>query len=186
MPFFEKDGKKYYSIKGLKFTKYLDRERISAKVKEIAARINLDYEERTPVLLVILKGSIIFAADLMRELNVDCKIDTIKARSYGDSMDSTGEVQISDMSEEIKGKDIIIIEDIVDTGLTIHTLIQELHKFHPATVEVATLLSKPGMRKMEVEIKYIGIEVPNTFVVGYGLDYAGYGRNLDGIYALSD
>ncbi|MES2765909.1 MAG: hypoxanthine phosphoribosyltransferase [Bacteroidota bacterium] len=168
------------------FKKYISTEEIAAAIDEMAEKINRDFEGKPLIFLVVLKGSMIFASDLVRKITLPCRMETVRARSYGNRMTTSGRVELEFVPEELEGKNIIIVEDIVDSGLTLKALIERLLKEAPASVNIAALLSKPEARKTEIEIQYCGIEIPPVFVVGYGLDYAEYGRNLPQIYALAD
>jgi hypoxanthine phosphoribosyltransferase len=165
------------------FNILISEDEIKLKVDELAARINNDYNDKSPVFIVVLKGAIFFAVDLLKKINLNIEIRTISAKSYGNSMTSTGEVLINSHNLYIENRDVIIIEDIIDTGLTLDTLISNIKKFNPASIECAVFLSKPEQRKIEVPVKYLGIEIPSDFVVGYGLDFAEYGRNFPAIYS---
>lgn len=173
-------------INGKKFVPYISSDKISEAVKEVALKINSDYAGKSPVFLVVLKGSIFFASDLLRHINLDCEIEAVSAKSYYDGMVSTGKVQISVLEENLRGKDLIIIEDIVDSGHTLSALTEKLKVMKPNSVETVAFLSKPDMRKIDVPVKYIGINIPPLFVVGYGLDYAGKGRQLPDIYIFNE
>lgn len=168
------------------FKLYLSADEIQRKVKEIAAQINIDYKDKVPTILIVLKGALIFASDLIRNLQIRCKIEVISAKSYGESMESSGMVKLKYLENNFKYNDIIIVEDIVDSGLTIKTLIEELEKYSPNTIEVASILSKPEARTVDVNTRYIGFEIPKLFVVGYGLDYSELGRELKDIYILDE
>ena len=169
-----------------KFELFIPKSQINLIVEELACRINKDYQGKKPVFLLVLKGSIFFASDLLRKVSLDCVVETVSANSYGAYMKSSGEVNLILTKLDITGKEVIIVEDIIDTGLTISKLIENLKLFNPESVEVVALLSKPGMRKVKVNVKYIGKEIPSRFVIGYGLDYSEHGRNLPSIYALSE
>ena len=169
-----------------KFKKFLDRNEIQKVVSEIAERINHDYSDRTPTFLIVLKGAILFAADLLRNIKIRCRIEVISAKSYGSEMESSGTVKLKSIEDNFHGKDIIIIEDIIDSGLTLKTLTEKIQTYQPNSVECSAILSKPSARKVNVEVKYTGIEIPELFVVGYGLDYAELGRELADIYILSE
>lgn len=152
-------------------------EKIKEIIKNLAGRINEDYEGKEIILMIILKGSIIFAADLMRELSVNVVIDCMQVSSYGSST-AGGELKIiKDSQTDLNGKDVIVVEDIIDSGRTLDMLVKLLIK-RGARVEICTLLSKPARREAEVDVKYIGMEIPDEFVVGYGLDYDERFRNI--------
>lgn len=172
-------------INGSKFRKYLTSEQINDAVKRIAAQIEDDYAGLNPLFLIVMKGAIFFAADLIRNVKIDSQIDVISAKSYGSNMISSGKVSLKTFEDNFRGRDIIIIEDIVDSGFTLTSLIGYIKGFSPKSVVAATILSKPTARKTEVSVKYVGIEIPELFVIGYGLDYAEHGRQLKDIYILS-
>lgn len=175
----------FYEIYGRRFKLLIGQKEIAKRVKEIADTINNDYKEKTPIFLIILKGAVFFASDLLRNISLDCEIEVVRARSYGKTMKSSGNVHL-DVKVDIENKDVIIIEDIVDTGLTLSKLLAKLNELHPASVEVASFLSKTSQRKIDVNVKYYGFEIPPSFVIGYGLDYAEKGRHLPCIYSLTD
>ena len=154
-------------------------ERIAERVAELAARITRDYAGRSVVLLAVLKGSFMFAADLARQIALPVRIEFLGVRSYGDDTKSSGVVQITqDLTRPVEGDDIVIVEDIIDTGLTISYLREQLRSRNPASVKVASLLHKPARIQREVDIDYLGFTIDDVFVVGYGLDYAERYRNL--------
>lgn len=156
----------------------VDENKIRERVKEIAAKINEDYRNKEIVLMIILKGSVIFATDLMRYLDGEVWLDFMQVSSYGNSSVSSGNIQIKkDCSIDVYDKDVIIVEDIVDSGRTLNAL-RALLEDRGARVEICTFLSKPSRREVEVDVKYLGAEIPDEFVVGYGLDYAERYRNL--------
>ena len=163
----------------------LSAEQIQARVREMAAEIEADYRGREPVLIGVLDGAVVFLADLMRALTIPVRIDFVKWSSYGDSSVSSGEVQIlKDLSFSVEGKHVLAVEDIVDTGLTLSYLMENLRTRDPASVAIATLLDKPSRRKVEVKLDYVGFRIPDEFVVGYGLDFAQRYRNLPYIATL--
>lgn len=154
-------------------------EEIAARIRAMAAEINRDYQGRSPVLISVLRGSFIFMADLVRGLNVDCTVDFLAVSSYGQKTSSSGAVQITkDLSDDVSGKDILVVEDILDSGNTLNYLLKMLTARKPASIRLCTLLDKPSRRKRPVEVNYRGFEIPDEFVVGYGLDYAERYRNL--------
>jgi hypoxanthine phosphoribosyltransferase len=155
----------------------LTEEKIHAEVKKLAERINNDYKGKNPILLVILKGSMIFAADLMREIKEEVTLDFMQVSSYGSGTVSGKLKILKDAQSTLSGKDVIVIEDIIDSGNTLKALTQLL-KERGANVEICTLLSKPARREVEIDVKYVGLEIPDEFVVGYGLDYDESFRNL--------
>ena len=162
-------------------------EQIRKRVSEIAAQITADYEGKEPVLVCVLKGAVFFMADLVREITTPCELDFMAVSSYGSSTDSSGVVRIlKDLDAQVEGRHVIIVEDIIDTGLTLSYLMKNLKARNPADVQVCTLLTKPARRKVDNPCRYVGFEVPNKFVVGYGLDYEERYRNLRFIAALPE
>ena len=166
------------------FRLYITESRIAEAVKQIAAKINEDYKGKSPLIVPVLNGSFMFASDLVKQLTCDCEISFIKASSYSGTS-STGQLtSLIGINEDIAGKDIIIVEDIIDTGHTLAKILPSITDLKPASVRVATLLFKPKALKTEIQIDYVGIEIANEFIVGYGLDYNGLGRNLKEIYQV--
>jgi hypoxanthine phosphoribosyltransferase len=161
-------------------------EQIQAKVAELGARISVDYREREVTLVSVLKGSLPFMADLMRSIQVPLTIDLMEVSSYGGaSTETTGLVRIlKDLSSPIEGREVLIVEDIIDTGLTLNYLIRYLNGKNPSSLRICTLLDKPARRLVEIPIDYLGFEIPDRFVVGYGLDYGEHYRNLPFIGVL--
>jgi hypoxanthine phosphoribosyltransferase len=158
---------------------------IQEKVREIGARINEDYSGKKPLLVGILRGAVVVLADLMRNVELACEIDFMEVGSYGLGSTSSGVVRIlKDLQEDITGRHVLIVEDIIDTGLTMSYLHDLLLTRKPASLESFVLLSKPSRRQVDIDVKYVGFEVPDVFVVGYGIDYAGAYRNLPDILAL--
>ena len=154
-------------------------EELKARVAEIAARIDKDYAGKEPMLISVLRGSFIFMADLARAITLPCTVDFMAVSSYGSGTTSSGQVKITkDLSESIEGRDIIVVEDILDSGNTLSYLFQLLQARHPASVRLCTLLDKPSRRTKPVTADYTGFTVDDLFVVGYGLDYAEKYRNL--------
>lgn len=160
-------------------------EQIQAKVSELAERIADDYRRRPPLVVGILSGCFPLIADLVRNISLPLQVDFMAVSSYGDDTKSSGVVRIiKDLNQTIEGRDVLIVEDIIDTGLTLKYLIENLHTRMPSSVEVCALLDKASARTEEVEVKYTGFSCPDRFVVGYGLDYAGLYRNLPYIGVL--
>jgi len=173
-------------VKDKAFEKYIGQEELAKKTKAIAQQINSDYKGKKPLFIAILNGSFMFAADLMKEIEIESEISFVKVASY-EEMESSGNVkQLIGLNENIFNKDVIIIEDIIDTGRTITKILDEFKSLGANSVEVATLLQKPKSAEASEQLKYIGFEIPDKFVVGYGLDYDGLGRNLKDIYQLKD
>ena len=157
----------------------LSKESIEARVRELGAAITRDYEHKNLVLVCVLKGSFIFAADLARAIDLPLRVDFLGVRSYGDGTDSSGVVQSTqDLSRPIERQDVLLVEDIVDTGLTIAHLMDLLRTRQPNSVKVCSLLHKPARAKVEVKVDYLGFTIEDKFVVGYGLDYAERYRNV--------
>ena len=166
------------------FETYLSEETIQQRVKEMAATISKDYDGRKPLFISILNGSFMFAADLFKHLAIEAEICFIKLASYK-GMKSSGKVVTSiGLEEDLFGKEVIIVEDIVDTGKTLHNFLPKLVHQQPKSLKIAALLHKPEAMEYPLKLDYIGFEIPNKFVVGYGLDYDGLGRNLKEIYQL--
>lgn len=169
-------------IKDLEFKKFITAAKINEKVKELGALISEDYAGKKPLLLPILNGSFMFAADLAREVKIDCRISFVKHSSYQGTQ-STGQLNtLIGLNESLFGQDLIIIEDIMDTGLTLGKVVQEFETLGIKSVEIATLIRKTPARDHAVKPRYVGFDIDNEFVLGYGLDYDGYGRNLKDIY----
>jgi hypoxanthine phosphoribosyltransferase len=160
-------------------------EEIQEKVREMGERITKDYRRENLLLVGILRGAVVFLSDLMRHLELPCEIDFMEVSSYGAETTSSGVVRIlKDLEEGITGRHVLIVEDIIDTGLTLSYLRRSLLARKPASLEICALLSKPSRRQIALEVKYVGFEVPDVFVVGYGIDFAGAYRNLPDIHAL--
>lgn len=154
-------------------------DKLQTRIREMGAQIARDYHGRRPELICVLKGAVTFMSDLMRTIDLNLSIDFIAVSSYGKGKNSTGEVKIiKDLDEPLEGRDIILVEDILDTGLTLSYLVRNFLSRGATSVKIATLLNKPERRKVEVTPDYIGFEIPDKFVVGYGLDYAERYRNL--------
>jgi len=164
----------------------VDEETLRRRVEELGEEISLDYEGRDLLLVGVLKGAVFFMADLMRELAVSCEIDFMAISSYGAAADSSGVVRIlKDLDINIKGRDVLIVEDIIDSGLTLSYLMRNLGAREPASLEVCALLVKHGRRETEVPVKYVGFEIPNRYVIGYGLDFAERYRNLPHVAVMA-
>jgi len=162
-------------------------EKIMDTVKEIAKKISKDYEGKDLLVVGVLKGSVLFTSDLIKNITIPCEIDFMAVSSYGNSSETSGVVRIlKDLDHSIEGKDLLIVEDIVDSGVTLNYLLEYLKTRKAKSVEIATLLTKPSRRKVELEVKYSGLEVPDEFLVGYGLDFAEKYRNLPYIGILKE
>lgn len=168
------------------FRPYISSEEIQQCVERIALDIAKEFEGECPLFLVILNGSFLFAADLMRYLPIDCEICFVKVKSYS-GMSSKGEIEeLIGIDVSLRNRPVIIVEDIVDTGHTLHAVIEQIEAHEPQLVKIACLLHKPEATQYPLHLDYVGFEIPNQFVVGYGLDYDGLGRNYTDIYALYD
>jgi hypoxanthine phosphoribosyltransferase len=163
----------------------ISEERLQERVRELAAEITRDYADKCPVLVCVLKGAVLFMADLCRLLDFDLEMDFMAISSYGSSTDSSGVVRIlKDLDMDIEGRHVLVVEDIIDSGLTLKYLTKNLTSRNPASLEIITLLDKPGRRKAVLPCRYTGFEIQNEFVIGYGLDAAEKGRNLPHISVL--
>ena len=157
----------------------IDEQTLRRRVGELGEEVSADYQGRDLLLVGVLKGAVFFMADLMRQLTVPCEIDFMAISSYGDSTDSSGVVRIlKDLDINIEGRDVLVVEDIIDSGLTLSYLIRNLEAREPASLEICALLTKPERREIEVPVRYVGFEIPNRFVIGYGLDFGERYRNL--------
>lgn len=173
-------------IKDLEFKKFITAPKINEKVRELGARLSEDYAGKRPLLLPILNGSFIFAADLIREIKVDCRVSFVKHSSYQGTQ-STGQLNtLIGLNESLFGQDLVIIEDIMDTGLTLSKVVNEFGTLGVKSVEIVTLIRKTPARNHAVQPKYIGFDIDDEFVLGYGLDYDGLGRNLKDIYKAAE
>jgi hypoxanthine phosphoribosyltransferase len=160
---------------------------LQRRVVELAAEVSRDYEGRDLVLVGVLKGAVFFVADLMRSLEVPCELDFMAVTSYGSATDSSGVVRIlKDLDGSIEGRDVLIVEDIIDSGRTLHYLLRNLNARNPKSLEVCALLTKPDRRRVDLPIRYVGFEIPNRFAIGYGLDHDQRFRNLDYVASLKE
>ena len=165
----------------------IDEERLQARIRELGREHSEDYAGRELLLVGVLKGAVFFMADLMRSLTVPCEIDFMAISSYGASTDSSGVVRIlKDLDINIEGRHVLVVEDIIDSGLTLSYLMRNLESREPSSLEICALLTKPERREIEVPVRWIGFEIPNKFVIGYGLDFAERYRNLPYVGVLSD
>lgn len=176
---------KQVKIHDKEFELFIPYEKIRSVVEELAERMNKDLDGKNPLFICILNGSFVFAAELYKRINlIESEITFVKLASY-DGDKTTGTVkQLIGLNEDIKGRTVVVLEDIVDTGITINNIMEQLIKLEPKEINVATLLLKPDALTKEVDLDYIGMEIPNDFIVGYGLDYDGRGRNLIDIYTV--
>ncbi len=167
------------------FVPFMDASKIKAAINSLGERLNKDYKGKNPLFVGVLNGSFLFVADLVREYEGDCEVSFIKMASY-EGTSTTGVVtELIGLNENIAGRHVIILEDIVDTGNTLEKIHTELSKQKPASLEIATLLFKPNAYQKDIPVKYVALEVGNEFLVGYGLDYDGLGRNLKDIYIIN-
>ena len=163
------------------------KDKLQQRIAALGAEISADYASRDLLLVGVLKGAVFFLADLMRHLTVPCEIDFMAISSYGASTDSSGVVRIlKDLDINIEGRHVLVVEDIIDSGLTLSYLMRNLEARDPASLEVCALLTKPGRREIDVPVRYTGFEIPNRFVIGYGLDFGERYRNLPYVAVLSD
>jgi hypoxanthine phosphoribosyltransferase len=165
----------------------IDETALRERVAELGAEVSADYAGRDLLLIGVLKGAVFFMADFMRKLTVPCEVDFMAISSYGASTDSSGVVRIlKDLDINIEGRDVLVVEDIIDSGLTLSYLMRNLESREPASLEVCALLTKPERREIEVPVRYVGFEIPNRFVIGYGLDYDERYRNLPYVAVLDE
>ena len=177
---------KIIQVKDKRFAVSIPSERIQAEVKRVAELINKDYEGQSPIFLAVLNGSFVFAADLLREITLPCEVSFVRLASY-QGVSTTGTIrEIMGLNLDITGRPIIIVEDIVDTGLTMAHMLDTLKTHNPSSIDICTLLLKPGKLQVDLDIRYCCLQIPNDFIVGYGLDYDGFGRNTRDIYTLCD
>lgn len=173
-------------IKDKTFKTFIPEAEIQQRVKAVAERINHDMAGKNPLLLAVLNGSFMFAADLMKNITIPCEISFVKLASYQGTT-TTGKIkEVIGLNEDLAGRTVIIVEDIVDTGLTMKRMIESLGTRNPASIHICTLLVKPGKLQVPLNIEYAAMEIPNDFIVGYGLDYDQLGRNLREIYVLTN
>ena len=157
----------------------IDEETLGARIAQLGAEVSADYQGRDLLLIGVLKGAVFFMADFMRQLTVPCEVDFMAISSYGAATDSSGVVRIlKDLDINIEGRHVIVVEDIIDSGLTLSYLMRNLESREPASLEICALLTKPGRREIDVPVRYVGFEIPNRFVIGYGLDFGERYRNL--------
>jgi len=173
--------------RGDRFRRYLHADTIQSRVEEMGEQITKDYGDTTPILVSVLNGAFMYTADLMRAIDTDCEIDFIKLSSYGAAKVSSGEVhELKSVDADLEDRDVIIVEDIVDTGLSMDFMTDRLREYNPASLRVATLLHKPAATEPDLTLDYVGFQIPDLFVIGYGLDYGQLARNLADIYILDE
>jgi hypoxanthine phosphoribosyltransferase len=177
---------KYIDINNERFMLYLSEKKIQARVKQLGTQISKKYRGRVPIFIGILNGSFIFLSDLIRNVTIDCEIDFMKLSSYGDAKISSGNIKmLKDLNCQVENRDIIIVEDIIDSGLSVDFILKLIKEQQPRSCSVVSLLYKKNAVKIKVPVQHIGFSIPNYFVIGYGLDYAQKVRNLRGIYRLA-
>lgn len=177
---------KIVTVHDKQFIPYIESAELHKRIHEMAKQINEDFEGKRPIFLAILNGSFMFAADIFRQIEVEAEICFVRLSSYAGTQ-STGEVVTAiGLDKDIHNRHVILLEDIIDTGRTLTSFLPSLHEKKPASVSIATLLFKPDAAQFKVPIDYCGFSIPNLFVLGYGLDYNGLGRNLPGLYQLQD
>ena len=175
---------KTIKVKDKTFTVSISERALKRQIKRVAAEISRDYEGRKPVFLAVLNGSFIFAADLLREVDLPCEVSFVKLASY-QGTNTTGTIrEVIGLNIDITDRPVIIVEDIVDTGLTMAHMLETLKKQNPASIDICTLLLKPSKLQVKLDIRYCCMQIPDDFVVGYGLDYDGFGRNTKDIYTI--
>ncbi len=175
---------KTVQIKDKKFQLSIGDEQIQSAIQRVATQINNDLRDEQPLFIGVLNGCFMFMADLMKKIDIPCEVSFIKFSSYAGT-ETTGKVkQILGLNENIEGRTVVVVEDIVDTGITMEKLLKELHKHNPKQIKIATFLQKPDALQRDVKTDYVAMAIPNDFIVGYGLDYDGFGRNLNEIYTI--
>ena len=172
------------TIKDLTFETSIPEATILERVERVAEKLNKDMADKTPLFLAVLNGSFMYASDLMKFINIPCEISFVKVASYAGTESSGKVTEVIGLNEDITGREIVIVEDIVDTGHTMERMLEILKKKNPANIHISTLLLKPGKLQVPLDIEYAAMEIPNDFIVGYGLDYDQQGRNLRDIYTL--
>jgi hypoxanthine phosphoribosyltransferase len=179
--------KDFIQVGNEKFVPMISEEKLAERVKEIGMQISKDYEGKLPIFIGVLNGSFMFLSDLLKQVTIHCEMDFMKLSSYGDEKISTGNVKmLKELNADITERHIVVVEDIVDSGLSINYIDGLLKQLNPASIKYASLLVKPNSLKYDVKIDYIGFEITDEFVIGYGLDYAQKFRNLRAIYQLSE
>lgn len=177
------------TCQGERFRLYLSQEQIADRIAEIGKEIDQEYSDvdTPPILVGVLNGAFMFTSDLMRAISIDCEVDFYKLSSYGASKVSSGQVtELKEIDAKLKGRHVIVVEDIVDTGLSMEYILDRISAMEPASLRSATLLRKPEATKVDVHVDYVGFDIENLFVIGYGLDYGQLGRNLQAIYILDE
>lgn len=174
------------TVKNKKFAISIPAEQLQTRIAEVGAQLSKDLADKNPLFVAVLNGSFMFAADLMRHITIPCEISFVRFASYV-GMESTGTVkELIGLSEKLEGRTVVVVEDIIDSGLTMQQLIENLRRHNPGNLHIASLLVKPEKLTVPLTIDYTCFEIPNDFIVGYGLDYDGYGRNLPAIYTVME
>lgn len=175
---------KTIQIKDKQFQLSITNEEIQASIQRIATKINQDLRNEQPIFIGVLNGCFMFMSDLLKKIDIPCEVSFIKLSSY-EGTSTTGTVkQILGLNTDIEGRTVVIVEDIVDTGITMEQLLKNLSNYHPKDIKIVTFLQKPEALQHDIKTDYVAIEIPNDFIVGYGLDYDGFGRNLNEIYTI--
>ena len=178
--------KEIVTIKDKQFEKFIEFQQIQAAIHEIARKIDNDLRDKNPIFVAVLNGAFMFAGELMKEVSIPCEITFVRLASYQGTSTTNKVQEVLGLNESIENRTVVIVEDIVDSGTTMVALQKELNKLNPKEIKIATLLLKPDALKQDVDLDYVALEIPNDFIVGYGLDYDGYGRNLKDIYKISE
>ena len=173
-------------VKDKKFSLFLSENEILKGIKKIAENMDRDLKEKDPLFICVLNGAFMFASDLIKQLDFPCELGFIRLKSYEGTTTEGNVKEILGLVEDIKNRHVVILEDIIDTGYTMYKLMENLNREAPASLKIATLLFKPNALRLDVKPDYVAIEIPNNFIVGYGLDYEGHGRNLRNIYKICD
>jgi hypoxanthine phosphoribosyltransferase len=178
-------AKKIITVNNEEFEPYITEKQIKERINKLGKKISKDYKDKTPIFIGILNGSFIFFSDLVRQITIDCEVDFLKLSSYGDAKVSSGNVHVlKDLNCQVMGRHIVIVEDIIDSGLSIDFIKRLLQAQNPKSFAVVSLLYKTKAVKIDFPVNYIGFKIPNDFVVGYGLDYAQKGRNIPAVYKI--
>ena len=171
-------------VKDKTFRIFIESAAIQKRVSEISAQIDAEYQDRKPLFIVVLNGAFMFAADLFKNLKIECEVTFVKLSSYSGTKSTEVVKELIGLNENISGRDVIIVEDIIDTGITMENMMEKFKQSNPSSLRICTMLFKPNAFRKNYKIDYIGMEIPNDFIIGYGLDYDGFARNLPDIYTL--
>lgn len=177
---------KSVKIKDKEFGIFIESKEIEKSIDQISEKINTDLKDKDPIFVAILNGAFMFASELMKRVTIPCEITFVRLASYQGTSSTEKIKEVLGLTENIEGRTIVIVEDIVDTGNTMTSLLEQFNKLNPKEIKIATLLFKPEALKKELKLDYVALEIPSDFIVGYGLDYDGFGRNLNDIYKLKD